>query len=69
VIKKDEIMIKSWFFFDHNTTKDLWPYLKLGLNCAILLILEWWCFEIMGFFTIYLGVIQNATHAIFMVLC
>lgn len=43
---KNEVIKESWHFFDAESFKELWPYFKRAVNCCFLLILEWWCFEV-----------------------
>lgn len=59
---KDENLKKSWFFPDRNTFKDLGEYIKLAINCCLLLVMEWWSFEIMSLLSSYLGILQNSAH-------
>lgn len=35
----DEVLKESWFFPDSNTTKDLWEFTKLAVNCALLMVI------------------------------
>ena len=57
VVLKDETLKKSWILPDKNTFKDIKAYVKLATNCCLLLVLEWWCFEILALLSSYLGVL------------
>lgn len=61
---RNEVIKKSWHMPNKDSFKELWPYFKRAMNCCFLLILEWWCFEIIHLASTYFGVYQNAASVI-----
>lgn len=48
---------KAWFWPDSNTFRDLKSYIFLAVNCSVLMVLQWWAFEVIAITSIYFGVI------------
>ena len=38
---------ESWHFINKDSFVNLFSYFKQAINCCLLLILEWWCFELL----------------------
>ena len=61
---KERNLQKAWFWPDTNTFVDMRSYAALALNCSVLMVLQWWAFEIIAITSIYFGVLQNGAHAL-----
>ena len=59
-----KIIRESWILPNQDSMQELWPHFKRAINCCFLLILEWWCFEILHLTSSTFGVYQNAAHVI-----
>jgi multidrug resistance protein, MATE family len=62
--KNHKVLRESWHWFNKDSFVDLWPYFRRAINCCFLLILEWWCFEIIHLASSWFGVYQNAAGVV-----
>lgn len=38
---------KSWFFFNKDSTRNIGEYLRIAIPGTLMLVFEWWTFEIL----------------------
>ena len=54
-VKKD-LIHKDAYLFSRENVQDMKLYLKYGIPSALVLCLEWWCFEVINVFAGWIGV-------------
>lgn len=62
--KGDVVPAESWHMFNADSFKGWWEYLKYGVPSALMLCLEWWCFEILALYAGFLSINELAANVI-----
>ncbi len=60
ILTFDKSLKESWFFFDMNSFKGLWDYVKLAVPSAGICVIEYFGFEALGLMSSYISVDANA---------
>lgn len=62
--KRSEDLKGSFFFITKEDFKDLCPYVKLAIPSTLMLIYDWWSFEILAALAGYISVEVTGAHII-----
>lgn len=52
---KDSVKEKSWHWYNSDSFRGIWEFLKIGIPSILMVALECWCFEVLTIFSGYLG--------------
>ena len=60
--KEDVVPKESWHFINSDSFKGFGEYLKFGVPSALIIILEWWSYELLAMYAGMLSVEELAAH-------
>ena len=62
--KKGLVHPESWHFFNSDSFKNFWEFLKYGILSTLMLCFDWWYFELVGIFAGILSVKELASNTL-----
>lgn len=62
--QKGVVNPKSWHFFNRDSFRNWTEYLYFGVPAALMLCLEWWCFEILALYAGLLSINELAANVV-----
>lgn len=64
-VRVESVHRDAWHFFNYDSVYKVKEFLKYGLPAGVMLIMEWWAYELLHIYAGWLGVDELATCIIF----